>query len=280
MAVMSAEQAAEAARGLTFEKVWAALMESRERQEKAFAEMREARAEADRRQEKAFVEMRESRAEMDKRMEKASADVDRRQEKAFVEMRESRAEMDKRMEESRAEADREIKELRRLIKETDRQMKRTDKQLSDLGLRQGEIAERVIMPCLIYKFRKMGLNFNRAVPNTYITDEKNQILAEIDITLENCDKVMIVEVKTKPTTKDIKTHVKRMEIVRRDAALRGDKRKFLGAVAGVVFNKNEKAFTLSNGFFMIEPSGETYNITAPSGEFHPREWCAVEGISA
>jgi hypothetical protein len=36
---ITAEQAAEAARGLTFEKVWAALMESRERQERASAEM-------------------------------------------------------------------------------------------------------------------------------------------------------------------------------------------------------------------------------------------------
>jgi hypothetical protein len=35
---MTAEQAAEAAKGLTFEKVWAALMESRDRQEKAYAE--------------------------------------------------------------------------------------------------------------------------------------------------------------------------------------------------------------------------------------------------
>jgi hypothetical protein len=36
---ITAEQAADAARGLTFEKVWAALMESRERQERASAEM-------------------------------------------------------------------------------------------------------------------------------------------------------------------------------------------------------------------------------------------------
>ena len=273
MAVMSAEQTAKTARGLTFEKVWAALMESREPQEKASAE-------ADKRKEKASAEMREAfakkrkvLAEQEKKawaeLRKLLAEADRLQEKACAEMRESRAEID-----------RQIQETGRVIKETRRAIRETDRRLSEPGLRQGEISERVIMPCLIYKFRKMGLNFNRAVPNTFITDEKNQILAEIDITLENCNKVMIVRLKTKPTTKDIKAHVKRMEIVRRDAALRGDKRKFLGAVAGVVFNKNEKAFTLSNGFFMIEPSGETYNITAPSGEFHPREWCAVEGISA
>ena len=71
--IMTAEQAAEAARGLTFEKVWAALMESRERQaeagrqqEKAFAEIRESRA-----------EMRESRAETDKWLKATLADMNR-----------------------------------------------------------------------------------------------------------------------------------------------------------------------------------------------------------
>ena len=68
--MMTAEQAAEAARGLTFEKVWAALMESRERQERAFAE-------ADRRQEKAFAEMRESRAETEKQLKETLADMKR-----------------------------------------------------------------------------------------------------------------------------------------------------------------------------------------------------------
>ena len=60
---ITAEQAAEAARGLTFEKVWAALMESRERQEKASAEM-------DRQLKETFAEVKESLA-------KTNASVDR-----------------------------------------------------------------------------------------------------------------------------------------------------------------------------------------------------------
>ena len=95
---------------------------------------------------------------------------------------------------------------------------------------------------------------------------------EIYITLENGDKVMIVEVKSKPTTKDIKGHIKRMEIVRTRANLRNDTRIYLGAVAGMVFNKIEKEFALKSGFYVIEPSGEEFVITEPKGIYSPREW--------
>jgi hypothetical protein len=63
-----------------------------------------------------------------------------------------------------------------------------------------------------------------------------------------------------------------MEKVKTHAGLRGDRRKYLGAVAGTIFNDNEKTFAMKNGFYVIEPSGETFTITAPQGEYSPREW--------
>ena len=38
---------------------------------------------------------------------------------------------------------------------------------------------------------------------------------------------------------------------------------FLGAVAGIVVEDDEREYTLNQGFFLIEPSGEDYNITPP-----------------
>jgi hypothetical protein len=40
----------------------------------------------------------------------------------------------------------------------------------------------------------------------------------------------------------------------------------------MVMSDNEKAFAFKNGFYVIEPSGETFNITAPEGIYSPREW--------
>jgi hypothetical protein len=150
--------------------------------------------------------------------------------------------------------------------------KRIDKQLGRWGNRLGEMVEYMVMPNLITKFRDLGFVFEKAYPHAVINDKIHNISTEIDITLENGDKVMITEVKSKPTTEDITDHVERMEKVRAHADLHGDKRKFLGAIAGMIFNDNEKKFAMKNGFYVVEPSGETFIITAPEGIYSPREW--------
>jgi hypothetical protein len=80
----------------------------------------------------------------------------------------------------------------------------------------------------------------------------------------------LVEVKTKLTTEHIKEHIERLEKMRRHADLRGDKRSFLGAVAGVIMTPTVKDYALKQGLFAIEPSGETLNITPPHNT--PKEW--------
>jgi hypothetical protein len=40
----------------------------------------------------------------------------------------------------------------------------------------------------------------------------------------------------------------------------------------VVFAESEKIKALKRGFYMIEPSGETFKITEPKGDYHPHEW--------
>jgi hypothetical protein len=174
--------------------------------------------------------------------------------------------------EAHKETERAVKETAEEQKKTAAQMKETDKKIGKLGSRFGEAVEYMVMPNLVGKFRQMGFFFTKAYPGAVIEDEKNRIIAEIDITLENGDKVMIVEVKSKPNTNDVKDHLRRMAKVRRHADLHGDQRKFLGAVAGMVMNEDMRKYVLQNGFFAIEPSGDTFNITMPEGKYHPREW--------
>ncbi|MDR0388325.1 MAG: hypothetical protein LBH57_09860, partial [Treponema sp.] len=84
--------------------------------------------------------------------------------------------------------------------------------------------------------------------------------------------VMAVEIKTKPSINDINAHIERMEKLRAYADLHDDKRAYLGAIAGVVFNESEKTYALKKGFYVIEPSGDTFTITEPAGNYHPHEW--------
>jgi hypothetical protein len=192
---------------------------------------------------------------------------------ALKEVAERQKETDRQMQETdrqMKETDRQMKETDRQMKETDRQMKETDKRLGKLGNRMGEIVEHMVAPNLREKFRELGLNFPKANPNSDVSDYDNKIFLEIDVLLENGEKAMLVEVKTNLTTEDVQDHIKRLEKMRVYADLHGDKRAFLGAVAGVVVSANVKEYALGKGLYVIEPSGETFNITSPNGQ--PKEW--------
>jgi len=143
-------------------------------------------------------------------------------------------------------------------------------QIGKLSKRMGEVIEYMIAPNLCEKFRELGLNFSKSNQNTVVSDRDNKISLEIDVFLENYSKAMLVEVKTKPTAEDVKDHIERLEKMRVYADLHGDKRTFLGAVAGAVITDNVKEYVLKQGFFAIEPSGETFNIIPPNGQ--PTEW--------
>jgi molybdopterin converting factor small subunit len=121
----------------------------------------------------------------------------------------------------------------------------------------------MVLPNLLKKFRKLNFEFTKANPHTVIEDAANNIFTEVDITLENGDKVMIVEVKSKPTTEDVSEHIERMQKLRRYADARNDKRIYFGAVAGMVMNENVRDFILKNGFYAVEPSGKTFVIIPP-----------------
>jgi hypothetical protein len=153
--------------------------------------------------------------------------------------------------------------------ETDRIVKETSKQIGKLGNRFGEMVEYMVAPNLLEKFRELGLKFHQANLSAVFSDD-NKVLFEVDVLLENGEKAMLVEVKTTLTTENVNDHIVRLEKMRKYADLHSDKRAFLGAVAGVVMTSNVKEYALGQGFYVIEPSGETFNITAPIGS--PKEW--------
>jgi hypothetical protein len=161
--------------------------------------------------------------------------------------------------------------IKEMTAEAERSRKETDRKLGKLGIRLGEITEYFMSPKLHKRFEPLGFRFNRVSRNHELHDQKDCNLAEIDVLLENGDYVMAVEVKTRPNITDVKDHVKRMEMLRRVADEHGDRRKYLGALAGAVFSERVSAYALKNGFYVIVPSGDTVEIEAPEG-FQPRIW--------
>jgi hypothetical protein len=179
-----------------------------------------------------------------------------------------------RVAEQQKETDRIVKENAEQQKETDRIFKESkkdfDTRIGTLTNLFGQIAEYMVAPKTREKFLEFGLDFPKINPNAAVNDTVNNISFEIDVMLENGDKAMLVEVKTKLTTERINKHIERLEKMRMYANLHGDKRTFLGAVAGIVVTDELKTYALNQGFFVIEPVGENFHITPPNGK--PKEW--------
>jgi hypothetical protein len=169
------------------------------------------------------------------------------------------------------ETDRQFQETDRKFQETDRKFQETDRKISKLGSRIGDLVEELIVPNILEKFNKLGYVFGKVAPNVRYSDFGGQIIAEVDILLENGDTALAVEVKTHLTDADVRDHLQRMERLRRYADGHQDRRKLLGAVAGAIAAEEVKAFAVKSGFFVLEQSGDTIRISVPEG-FKPREW--------
>jgi len=167
-----------------------------------------------------------------------------------------------------------MKEIRESQKETDRQMKKSKEdfyaRLGSLTNLFGDMTLGMLAPKLREKFMDLGLVFPRSSKEFEVSDTKNEIAFEIDILLENGDKAMLVEVKTKLTIERINKHIIRLEKMRKYANIHGDKRTFLGAVAGFAISEEVRKYALNEGFYLIEPDGDNFYITPPNNK--PKEW--------
>ena len=145
-----------------------------------------------------------------------------------------------------------------------------NKRLGALTNLFGDVTEAMIAPKICEKFEEFGFSFLRANPKVIFKDKANDISFEVDILLENGEKAMLIEAKTKQTIGRVEKHIIRLEKMRRYANLHGDKRIFLGAIAGIVVTDEIREYALSQGFYFIEYSGETFYITPPNSK--PKEW--------
>ncbi|MDR2607961.1 MAG: hypothetical protein LBC57_06170 [Treponema sp.] len=163
------------------------------------------------------------------------------------------------------EGEKQFKEIRDSFKETDRVVKETSRIVGNLGNKLGIVVEHLVLANIKEKFNALGYEFTKAGPSVLIEDRKKQIITQIDAMLENGEYALAIEVKTQLRVEHVDEHLERMEKLRRYADDRGDKRKFLGAMAGAVVSDNVKVYAQKKGFYVIRQSGDTVTIENPDG---------------
>ena len=236
---MTVEQATEAAKGLTFEKVWLSLMESRQQMQQ-MQQMQQ--------------EMQLANEESRQRMDKANEESRQRMEKVNEETRRQIQESQQRIEKNLADFKTEM-----------------DKVVGKLGNSLGQLTESMFSADLWEKFKDYGIPVSMQSVHHEFNDGKRN-LAEADIYIQNGEFAIPVEVKTKLSIDDVNEHLKRIKVIRRYLDTRNDKRKLMGAVAGATVPENVKQYAWKKGLFVLVPSGESVTIADVPENFKAREW--------
>jgi len=179
---------------------------------------------------------------------------------------ESHAESRKDWEELRKERERAIQRADKEHEKTERMMQRLEKNIGGLGNSIGEVVEMIVIPGVKEKMNAFGHNFTMASPGKEYSDTDGSTLMEIDLLLENCDEVMVVEVKTQVSKMWVERHLKRLEILRKKERITGMTGKTMyAAVAGIGFDEEARELAANNGMYLIDihEDSERVDVTPP-----------------
>ncbi|GBU21559.1 hypothetical protein R80B4_01455 [Fibrobacteres bacterium R8-0-B4] len=161
-------------------------------------------------------------------------------------------------------------------RKTEAAQQKTEAALKDLsqtvnngvgGLRVsiGSITEMVLLPGLAAKMNAFGHIFTRASPNSEFKRADGSKWAQVDLYLENCGSVMVVEAKTLFDDKGVNGLLERVGKLRANEKLAGVENKTIyAAAAGVDFTPEARRMIKENGIYLVQISEDNDRIDVES----------------
>jgi predicted AAA+ superfamily ATPase len=257
--------ATNSAEPLTFEKVWAMFQESGKRHDEDFKRHKEQFEEESRR-------LSES---LEKTQQELSESLEKTKQGLSESLKKTQQGLSESLEKTKQELSESLKKTQQVVaeslQETDRLVSDLSKNVGGLNRSMGELIETLIAARLWEKFSGYPYNLKRAYQRIPIYDEKNYALAEIDILLVDTEWAMVVEVKQKLRESDIEHHTKRMERIVKYPPAEAKGKKLLGALAAGVVSPEARDLAYSNGYFVLELTGESVALIPPPEGFKPAE---------
>jgi len=113
------------------------------------------------------------------------------------------------------------------------------------------------------RFFEQGYYFDDVtVGRRMFFDSRGKKDAEFEITFENINCLIAVEIISNPNKKDIENHINKLNIIREYRKKHKDKRKIHGAIV-VQYSSAEKQAVQKAGLFLFVQSGRTVEIDIP-----------------
>ena len=161
-----------------------------------------------------------------------------------------------------------MRELAEQSKDTDRRLNELGKQIGGLGNRLGEFVEGVVRPGLVRLFRERGVDVRET--HRDLEAERNGRKAQVDLLVVNDTEVVVVEVKSKLSQRDVEEHLERLALFKELFPRYADAR-VLGAMAAMVVPEKQAAFAEAAGLFIVGQAGDDAVFLNSAG-FEPRVW--------
>lgn len=153
-------------------------------------------------------------------------------------------------------------------KETDRQIKTLFSRVGGLRNSIGEVVEMVLLPGIKAKMNELQHKFYMSSPRKEFYRPDGSRLTEVDLFLENCDEVMVVEAKTNFRTDDVDCLINRLKTLRDNQAITGVSGKTMyAAAAGMDIDTDARPKILENGIYLvkIDEDNDRIEVTKPTG---------------
>jgi len=158
-------------------------------------------------------------------------------------------------------------------KATEKQFRDTDKRIKELANlftgQWGKLMEALIEPSCLKLFKDRGLEIERSMTNIKI--ERADDETEFDIVLLNGVDIVIVEVKTTVTDKEVNHFLKKLSRIHSYFPEYHDKNIF-GCIAGIKYASDSAKHAYRKGLFVLKNTGENIIKIANGLGFKPRKF--------
>ena len=176
------------------------------------------------------------------------------------------------------ETDRKFQETDLKFQETDRKFQETDRKIAELsknigGLSNsfGEFVESLFSPKLWKLLNVMGFKFSKGAQNVKFWKD-DQIIAEVDVFLEDDTHAAPVEIKLALTRDQVDEHLERIKRIRQYMDEKGDRRILMGAVAGGTVNEDARRHAHDKGLYVFVQSGDAVTLAELPRNFKPAQF--------
>ncbi|MCL2435569.1 MAG: hypothetical protein FWD09_05460 [Lentimicrobiaceae bacterium] len=229
---------------LTFESVWAALMET-DRQMK----------ETDRKREEGDRRFKEEREKRERQFQKERKESERQRKESDRQYKKEREESDRRFKEEREEGNRLFNERMKLL---DEKMAKTNEQIGGISRSNGEFCEEYFVNAFEKNPTFLGEKFDhvqaslKPYPVVVLNDQ-------YDLVLSNGKTVVIIEMKYKAGTNDVGRMFRKLESYRANYPMHKDYKIYLG-LASFSFSDDVRKRADEMGVILIQQQGEKIEI--------------------